>query len=1077
MKSKFSALLTLLILLIFSASFAQEIAITGKVTSMEDGTALPGVNVLLKGTTKGTVTDIDGNYTIAVPEGEGTLVFSFIGYATKEVGIANRTTVDIAMVTDVRQLSEIVVTSAGIEKQRRSVGYAVEELEADAIQQRAEPDLVRALQGKTPGVEIIGNNGAPGSASSITIRGYNTTGGNQPLIVVDGVPFNNEATRDPIGGSSNPLQGNSSFSNRLLDLNPNDIENITVLRGASASVLYGSRAANGVVLITTKSGKGGRSSKGFSLTYNGSYNTEEVQRTPDFQNTFGQGGDFAYDGGFFSTWGPAFSSLDSVPHHYSGEEWANVFPEFQGKKVPYQGYPNSIKDFYDIGGVLENSISLTGGDGNGSFNASFSRTDHNGFIPGTEYTRNNFNVGGQITSDLGIRFGGTLSYMKSEQQGIQTGGGAGGASPVHSQLWYIPRSLDLLGYPYQDPVTGDNVWYRDGLDNPIWSTENNLYSSVVDRAWGNLYAEYSPATWLDLSYKFGINQFTDKRKDFIEYSSTVRPSTFNEQGGLLYDDIFFQEVNSRFLATFKPVNTERFGLNLILGNEINERQTERRRTLGTGLITRGIDEMGNTTTQLYDQGGRTKLRIMGFFGDVNFSFQNWAFVNYQARMDISSTLPLDNNSFFYQGINGSVIFTDAFDISNDILSYGKIRIGYGKVGRDADPYSLTSVYTANTTAGNNTANIGGPFGGVSYLVNGAGVGDPGLTPEFTTELETGAELQFFDGRLGVDFTWYDRTTSDIILLVTRPSSSGFVQQVTNAGEIQNRGIELGLDITPIQVGDFSWNLFTAFTRNRNEVKKLAEGMKQFDLAFGFTGDFGARMIPGQPFGVIEGSAFERTPDGQIMMDANEGIPLQTQESKIIADPNRDFNLAFTNTFTYKGFSLNVMVDYLAGGQYYSNTVAHMLGRGVLEQTAVDRYTPRVIEGVLADPTTREPLLDDAGNFIPNDVQITTGDYFWRGLYGSNSAHEASVFDATVIKLREINLGYNLPASLMANTPFSNARISFSGRNLWFWAPGLPKGSAVDPDNGGGQLIDGVRGFDFAYVPNARRYGINLSFTL
>ncbi|WP_020532025.1 SusC/RagA family TonB-linked outer membrane protein [Flexithrix dorotheae] len=1037
---------------------------------------MPGVSVIIKGTSSGTITDIDGNYRLNAPENAATIVFSYVGFRTAEVEIGSQTVINLSMDVDEQVLNEVVVTAVGIEKNKRSVGYAIENVDGEVLQQRSEPDLVRSLQGKTPGVEIIGNNGAPGSSSSITIRGYSSTGANQPLIVVDGVPFNNDGLLDPVSASANALTGNASYSNRLGDINPNDIENISVLRGASASVLYGSRAANGVILITTKSGKGGKGRKGMSISYSGSYTVEQVQKLPDFQNEYGQGGDFVYDGGFYSTWGPKFSDLDSVPHHYSGAAFADIFPELQGKKVPYQAYPDNVADFYRTGSIIDNSISLTGGNENGSFFASYSRTDHTGFIPGTSFDRNNFGAGGQYELDNGLKFGANLNYMSSQQQSVQAGGGAAGASPVHSQLWYIPRSIDLQGYPYQDPVTGDNVWYRTELDNPIWNAEKNKYRSQVDRVWGNIFAEYNFTDWIKAAYKFGYNNYNEGRRDFIEYSSNIRPSTYNKQGGLLYDEIVNKEFNSNFLLTINRNISNDLNLNVMVGQETNQRQSDRRRTLGTTLITRGIDEMGNTTNQIYDGGGRSKRRLVSLFADVALAYKDMLFFNYQARNDWSSTLPKENRSFFYQGVNASWVFTESFDINNNILSYGKIRVGYGKVGKDASPYNLTSVYVANQAVGNNTSSLQGPYNGISGLVNGAGEGDPNLTPEFTTEIELGTELQFLQGRIGLDFTVYDRNTTDIILLITRPASSGFVQQVTNAGEIDNKGVEIGLNLVPVQTTHFKWDLYTTFTKNNSNVVRLAEGQTQFALGSAFTGDFGSYMIPGKPFGVIQGSAYERTETGEMMINSTTGIPIETQESQVIADPNRDFNMAVINTLSYKGLSFNFMIDFLKGGQYYSATAANMMSRGVLGFTAVDRETPRVIPGVIADPTTRQPLKDENGNNIPNDIQITTGDYYWRG-FGSAGPQEGSVYGATVIKLREISLMYNLPSSWLSKTPFGSASLGFSGRNLWFHAPDMPKGSAIDPDNGGGQLLDGVRGFDFAYMPNAKRFSFNLRFTL
>ncbi len=1059
-------------------STAQTRVLTGKVSSMQNGAPLPNVSVVIKGESRGTSTDKDGKYSLQVPRTASTLVFSFVGYGTQEAPITNGAVLDIHLVDTATTLSNVIVTAAGIKRSKNALGYSVSTLQADQIAQKSESNPIRALEGKVAGVNIQGSGGTAGGATNITIRGNSSlSNNNQPLFVVDGVPFDNSSFAN-VGTTT---VGASAVTNRAYDIDPNNILSITVLKGAAAAALYGSRAANGAIIITTKSGKK-QSRKGLEITYNTSYSTETVSGLPTYQTKYGQGTNFDYRWGVYGSWGPPYAgavpgsiipSRDSVPWQL-GRQTSVVnpalFPQYYYgngslRNVAYKPYSAAnLKDFFRTGNLFENSISISTGGEKGSFTAGISRSTNEGVVPNNKINRTSFNVGGNARLENKFYVSGSLNYVKTEQTSPPIGGST---TNIMGVLMYLPTSFDLTHNPYKNPIDGSDIYDYTGVDNPYWLAKNSPSTSSVDRYYGNFVLGFDPTPWLNLQNTIGFNAYTDRRIGVRGKGSSVYPN-----GSIQTDNIYRQELDDNLLATVTTSLTKDLNLRGIAGFNVNQRLTERQAVYGDGIINPGIISLNNTQTltpvALGNGWNNIKQRFYAFFTDITLDYKKFLSLNLVGRNDVSSTLPASNRSYYYGGANGSFIFTNVMDIPRNVLSFGKLRAGYTRVGNEASPYQTVNVYQTNVSLGG----IGTPFtpagGAVTSTLTMSDLStNPNLKPEFITELELGTELQFFNNRVGVDFTFYNKKSTSQIFTVSAAPSSGFTTQIINLGQVNNKGIEIGLNLAPMRTARFRWDISANFTRNRNIVRNLGPYSR---LAFNGTSNV---HIVGLPYGLIQGTAYARDSIGQILVNPQTGKPL-TVSAQPIGNPNPDFFMGVDNTFHYKGFTLDILFDWKQGGSLYSSTTGEAMSRGVTRDTE-DREKIIVGPGVLGDPNTLKPLRDARGNEIPNNVGITVADYYFASGFGPGGVTEGTIFDATVFRIREASLGYDLPKTLLKGTPFGSATISFSGRNLWYKAPNFPKYMNFDPEVSSGGAGNG-QGYDNLTVPTTRRFGANLRFT-
>jgi TonB-linked SusC/RagA family outer membrane protein len=1046
---------------------AQQKTIRGKATTAEDGLVLTGVSVIIKGTTLGTVTDASGNYQLTVPESANTLVFSFVGFTAQEIAIGNASVIDVKLGVDTRQLSEVVVTAAGIQREKKALGYSVSTIKSSQIQQVSEPDPLRALSGKVAGVNIQGSGGAAGGATNITIRGNSSlSNNNQPLFVVDGVPFDNSSFSTDGG-----FAAGATFTNRAFDLDPNNIEAMTVLKGAAAAALYGSRAANGAIIITTKNGKK-KSKKGLEVSYNTSYSTEKIAGSPEYQTTYGQGTEGDTRLGVFGSWGAAYSAIDSIPHPLASR-FGGVFPELVGKRVKYEPFGQANYDnFYRQGSVYENAINLQGGNEKASISAGISRMDNSGIVPFNSINRTSINLGGQATLDNGLYINGSISYVSTNQKSPQLSSSVGSGPSAIEVLPWTPTSYDLTNYPYRNPITGASIYDRVGIDNPYWAVESSPFTSKVDRYFGKFTAGLDPTSWLNLQATIGFNGYNDRRRSVNGRGGDIFPN-----GNITDDNIYRQELDWTFLATLTRDLSPNWNMRLILGQNANQRVTDRQAVFGDGIIVPGINDLDNTRVQQAIGGGLVKQRFIAHFADLQFSFRDYLFLNLVGRNDVSSTLPKDNRSYYYGGINGSVVLSDLFKLPASRVNFWKIRAGITQVGNEASPYQTQTVFSINPTIANpSPIDTGTPFNGVNIMTQGNRLGSSTLQPEKITEFEIGTEAKLFNNRVGIDLAWYRKISSDQIFTVDVPPSSGYTTRVVNLGSVRNQGWELGLDLTPVKLDNgFKWNIYTTFTSNRNIVLDLG-GPQELTYS-GITTAISSMHIVGQPYGLIRGDVYVRDDEGNLLVNNRTGKAIIADRQAAIGNPNPNFFIGITNNFSFKGFSISALLDYRDGGDLLSVSMAEMLSRGTTRDTE-DRFRVFVPYGVLGDATTRLPILTNDGKKQPNNIPISVNEFFFgTGSFSGSqgTADEFRVWDATVVRLREVSMAYQIPTKWLAKTPFGSASVSVSGRNLWYKAPNFPKYMNLDPEvNSLG--VGNAQGFELVSIPTTRRFGVNLRVT-
>jgi TonB-linked SusC/RagA family outer membrane protein len=1049
------------------AVYAQQKMIRGKVVGAEDNIPLPGVSVVVKGTTNGTVTDAQGNYQISTSQSAQALIFSFVGYAAQEISIGNSSTIDVKLSVDTKQLSEVVVTAAGIQREKKALGYAVSTIKSNQLQQVSEPDPLRALSGKVAGVNIQGSGGAAGGGTNITIRGNSSlSNNNQPLFVVDGVPFDN-STFNTDGG----FAAGATFTNRAFDLDPNNIESMTVLKGAAAAALYGSRAANGAIIITTKNGKI-KSKKGLEIAYNTSYSTEKIAGSPEYQTTYGQGTEWDTRLGVFGSWGAPYSAIDSIPHPLANRFGA-VFPELVGKRVKYEPFGQSNFDnFYERGYVYENALSIQGGGEKASISAGISRMDNKGIVPFNNINRTSLSLGGQATLDNGLYLNGSISYVSTNQESPQLTSSIGSGPSAIEILPWTPTSYDLTGYPYRNPITGGSIYDRFGIDNPYWSVESSPYTSKVDRYFGKFTAGIDATSWLNLQATVGFNGYNDRRRSVNGRGGEIFPN-----GNVTDDNIYRQELDWTFLATINRELSANSNLRVILGQNANQRVTDRQSVFGDGIIVPGINDLDNTRVQQAVGGGLVKQRFIAHFADVQLSHKDIFFLNLVGRNDISSTLQKGNRSYFYGGINGSVVLSDLFKLNSSGINFWKLRAGITQVGNEASAYQTQTIFSINPTISNpSPIDTGTPFNGINTMTQGNRLGSSILQPEKITELEIGTEAKFFNNRVGIDLAWYNKTSSAQIFTVDVPPSSGYLTRVVNLGKVRNRGWEVGLDLTPVQLSNgFKWNIYTAFTRNRNIVLDLG-GPQELTYS-GVTTSISSMHVVGRPYGLIRGDVYLRDDEGNLLVNPRTGKAIIADRQAAVGDPNPRFFIGVTNSISYKGFSLSALVDYRDGGDLLSVSMAEMLSRGSTRDTE-DRNQVWVPQGVLGDPVTRQPILTSDGKKQPNNIPISVNEFFFgTGAFAGSqgTADEFRVWDASVIRFREISMAYQIPTKWLAKTPFGSVSLSVSGRNLWFKAPNFPKYMNLDPEvNSLG--VGNAQGFELVAIPTTRRFGVNLRVT-
>ncbi len=1013
-----------------SVSWAQR-TVTGTVTGEEDGTPVPGVNVIVKGTSAGTVTDIDGKYQIGVPDEGGILVFSFIGLATEEVEIGSQSVIDMVMTADIKQLTEVVVTAIGVTREEKSLGYALQAVQGDEIAQAREPNLVNALQGKIAGAQITGSSGAVGASSRIVLRGAASLGGNnQPLFVVDGIPISNANFGNT--GTSGVDRGNGAA-----DVNPEDIESISVLKGPNAAALYGSRASNGVILITTKSGKG---AKGLGISISNTTTFENPMKLPDYQNEWGQGSQGAFefvDGagggtndGFDESWGPKLDAGLMIPQFDSPVDENGV-----RQATPWVSRPDNIKNFFETGITSTTNISLTGGNEDANFRASYTFFDQKGMVPNTGQQKNVINLAGNLKPNKNINLSANLNYTNVASDNMP-GYGYQGQNVMQQFVWF-GRQVDIAGLKnYYNPDGSKYSWNYNYHNNPYFTLHENLNGMGRDRLIGNVKFEYAFTDYLKAHVRAGGDYYTSNNTSRVAVGDMDNPS-----GSYFESTRTFKEINTDFLLMFNKRFADMWDVNLNAGGNIMTQNYRYLSGSADELAVPGVYNVANSKVPLVTTNNQSQKEIQSLYFSGSIGFNGSIFLDFTGRNDWSSTLPEGNNSYFYPSATLSAVLTDLFAMESNVLSFAKLRGGWAKVGSDTGPYNLLP-----------TLEFGGGWNASTKLLNQFvpnNLPNAGLKPEFTTSIEVGADFRFFNDRINLDVTYYDQKSTDQIINIPISAASGFTSKAINAGEISNKGFEamLGANIISTSSG-FSWDVSVNWAKNVSEVVSLAEGIEQYEL--GSYWSMKVVNIPGKPYGTLFGYDMVRTDDGQVVHV--DGLPQQGDLTDL-GSYTPDWTGGLTNTFRYKNFDMSVLIDTRQGGKLYSMTTTWGRYAGILEETLIGREGGIVGEGV---KETGE------GTYVPNDVVVTAEEYNKAAFV--NSVASNSVFDASYVKLREVRLGYTFKKFGVVR----DLNISLVGRNLALLASEVPH---IDPETA---FSNGnVQGLEFGQLPSSRSLGFSV----
>jgi TonB-linked SusC/RagA family outer membrane protein len=1038
-------------------AFAQEKTVTG-VVSDESG-PLPGANVIIKSTKKGTQTDVDGKYAIKVKSGD-VLIFSFIGMkdATATVGASN--TVNMVMKSGGEELSEVVVTSQGIKKEKKALGYAVTTIKAEEFASKPSTDIARALTGKAPGVNIQQTSGLSGSGTNIIIRGYSSiTGNNQPLFVVDGVPFNADTNSD-----GNFVEGATNASSRFLDLDPNSIETVNILKGLSATTLYGSAGRNGVILVTTKSGNTKDLNKKMEVSFSQSLYMTKIAALPDYQNSYGNGFDNQFTTAF-SNWGPAFGTAGTqginadgtVPHPYSYLANETLFPEFVGKTVPYAP-ANNVKPFFRTGAVSTTSVSVGGRSENTSYNLSVGSTDDQGFIENNKYQRLNLSGGGTTKLSNGFTFSSIMNYVKTDKSAPPTAAGFGSnaAFPsVFANILYTPRNIDLFNLPFSNPLDNSSVYYRRDIPNPRWTLKNSSDDEAVRRFFGNFTTSYEINSWSNISYRLSMDNYTQTKKYYINKGNGQPFDTEGFMRTSVNENLIYDHTVSYNFDT-KIGKSENWNFEGTIGFNPRQESFKYSQIFSTVQFVYGFIEHQNFENN-ESFSARQNFNIVGTYASTTLGFKKYLYLNLQGRNDSFSSLLPANRSLFYPSASLSFVPTDAFESlkGNNYINFLKLRLGYGTSAGFPDAYKTKIGLNAAT---NQFLQSDGTV--INTISQSTELGNPNLKPELVKEVEFGLEGKFFHNRLGVDLSLYRKVSTDLIIDRPLDPSTGYTTTADNIAEVSNEGIELGLNLSVIRTktNGLTWDISGQFTRNRNIVESLGLGDLGALPIAGFT-NLGNFAVPGRPYGVIYGSSILRDGNGNYVV-GSDGNYLENTDITEIGDPNADWRSTMINEISYKNVTLGFQLEYQKGGDIYSTTAAALLSRGLTEDTNFDRSGTVVLPGV----TT-------TGNINTTQIGWTQYGFNNSGFFIS----EQAIYDATNLRLREVSLSYSLPKKLLEKTPFGKISVSIVGQNLWFEAFNFPKHLNFDPEVMSLGVGNG-QGFDYLTGPTAKRYGFNFNLT-
>ena len=1056
---------------------AQVTTVRGIVTTEEDGEPVIGASVIVKGTSLGTVTDVNGRFELSgLPPSATRLLISYISLMAKEVAIAPQ--VSVTLKSDTHLLDEVVVTALGISREKKALGYTAQEVKQDALVQGKDNNLLNSLSGKIAGVRITNTQGDVGS-SRIVIRGETSIAGeNQPLFIVDGIPVDNSQL--------NARSSGRDFKNAIADLNPEDIKTLTVLKGPNAAALYGARAAHGAIVITTKGGD--KRQKGIGITLHSSTQVSFVATLPEFQNLFGQGagGRFSYvDGkgagvndGVDESWGPRLDIGLLIPQFDSPLD-------ADGNRVatPWVSHPNNVRDYFRMGISTNSGISVARGDDKYQFRVGYNYEKQVSIVPDAGTNKTNISLNTDYHLAKWIVVGATANYIVYTAPSLP-----GSATPSGSNVRSNSPMLQFLWFGRQvdtNSLKADYTrnWNSSYYDNPFWSASYNTQSQERHRLIGDLHAEFRLTDGLNVRFRTSTDWYNDRRKSKVKWGSAGAGSPY---GSYAEDAYTVKENNTEVLATYIKQLNKNWGIDALLGFNVRNKQYENNYQAAPRLAVADLYTLTNSRDPLISSNDFYRLRQYGLYGSIQLDYRRWAFLNITGRNDWSSTLPVDNNSYFYPSVTASVLLSEAFGWRSKAVNYLKIRGGWSQVGADANPYQLATVFTSETAFNGNPLQSSSTIGMNSNL-----------KPENTSSIEAGFEAAFWDNRLYLDFTYYKTDSRNQILKLATTAASGYTSQVRNAGHIRNRGYEIQLGAVPIQTSKgFRWNLDLNYGANSSKVVKLDdEGLiTSYQL---YSSGIQILASVGEAYGTLFGTSYVRDANGNVVVDAN-GLPKISTTNKTLGKFTPDWTGGISNTFSYRSLSLSFLIDASVGGSIFSNTNKTGKYTGVLANTLSGRdaehgglwyYTAAMGNNVRLPESPSYSVSSDGLYYAQvngqstrvyqdgimvegvtesgsKNEEVVSAEKYYHRIY---SIAEANVYDASYVKLREVALSYRLPRLWTQKLHLQEASVTLTGRNLWTIYKSVPN---IDPESA---LTTGnAQGVEAYSLPTTRSFGVNLS---
>ena len=1047
-----------------SMAFAQK-TVTGTVVD-DMGEPVIGASVLVKGTQIGSATDVNGKFSIKnVPNSASTIMVSYIGMRTKEVAI--KSNLKIALESDAKNLNDVVVTAMGIKRDVKALGYSATQVSNAEITETRNNDIISGLAGKVAGVQISSTSSDPGASNSVIIRGVSSiTGSNQPMYVIDGVPLNNSASY-----SSDGLNSGFDFGNGAQAVNPDDVETMTILKGAAATALYGSRAANGVIIITTKSGK--KAQKGVGIEYNGGTQWETLLRVPQMQNQFGMGwyGDQTFDEN--GSWGPAFDN--------STGRYGSIYNNSQLIKT-YKAMKHNMEDFFDAGFKYSNSVSFNGAsdDNNSTFFVSLSQINEDGIIPtkADSYEKYTFSARGSHKIK-NLTLSTSLNYAYQKNNFVTTGQKEGS---MYNAIMQNPRDIAYVDWKdLSNPFASPGYYYTPyGITNPYWVLNNYKNEMEKERFYGKFQLDYDFLKYFKATYRFGLDTYTsDHNSGSPNLSALFADSYLGLNGASTFDGVTGsvgqtttrnREINQDLFVTYDQDINDDWHVDAILGLNALQRKYSYLSASVSNLTIPTWYNLSNSAEIPSVDTYQMKRHLIGVYFQGEVGWKNMLYVTVTARNDWSSTLPKENRSFFYPGVTGSFIFSELFNEDvKKIITFGKLRAAWGKTGNDAPVYYTNSVYVQGSASSSGWGTSAFPLQkpGVNAYSKGNTLGSIDLSPEMSTESEIGLNMAFLDNRFSFDFAYYNRLTDKQILSLGMDPATGYTSMNTNIGEIRNRGIELLVNVTPVKTADFKWDLTFNFTKNWSKVLSLPEELGKEVVITGLGGSTSLYAIEGEEMGVFKSYVAKKTEDGQIIVDG-DGLPVKSDEQEVVGSMNHKFTMGFGTKFTWKGLSLGIDFDYRKGGLMYSRTkdITYFVGNAI--QTAYNNRYPFVVLNSVNEVVGE----DGSVSYVENTNALNPSNIYNYWNNGGDNMDASFLVDKTYVKLRTLSLSWDLPKRWFANTFLSDVKLSVFGNNLFLWTP--KSNTFIDPElTSFGNDFEGNFG-EYSANPSSRKFGFNVS---